>query len=105
MRIMRPPFPGMDPWLENPALWPDVHSRLITSIADELAPLLDSAVFRGCGVSYDSADGLDVERVYKPDVSIHATESRAAVREHGVALLERPEVRTYNVSVADRRGD
>jgi hypothetical protein len=26
---MRPPFPGMDPWLEHPALWPDVHNRLI----------------------------------------------------------------------------
>ncbi|MBI3270137.1 MAG: DUF4058 family protein [Planctomycetes bacterium] len=30
-------FPGMDPWLEHPATWPDVHHRLITYIADELA--------------------------------------------------------------------
>ena len=30
---MRPPFPGMDPWLEHPAIWPDVHNRLITAIA------------------------------------------------------------------------
>ena len=37
---MRPPFPGMDPWLEHPAIWPDVHNRLITSIADELVPRL-----------------------------------------------------------------
>lgn len=30
------PFPGMDPYLENPVLWPGVHQRLITRIADTL---------------------------------------------------------------------
>lgn len=34
------PFPGMDPYLERPALWPDVHSRLIVLLADDLAPRL-----------------------------------------------------------------
>ncbi len=27
---MPSPFPGMDPYLENPGLWPDVHHNLIT---------------------------------------------------------------------------
>ena len=31
------PFPGMDPYLEDPAEWPDVHSRLITAISEALA--------------------------------------------------------------------
>lgn len=30
----------MDPYLENPALWPDVHNRLIAALGDELSPLL-----------------------------------------------------------------
>lgn len=30
----------MDPYLEDPALWPDVHNRLITAIADDIAPSL-----------------------------------------------------------------
>jgi hypothetical protein len=34
------PFPGMDPYLENPALWSNVHGRLIVAIADALSPLL-----------------------------------------------------------------
>lgn len=34
------PFPGMNPYLEQPALWPDVHNRLIATIADALAPQL-----------------------------------------------------------------
>jgi hypothetical protein len=33
---MASPFPGMDPYLENPELWSAVHSRLIVTIADEL---------------------------------------------------------------------
>jgi hypothetical protein len=30
----------MDPYLEHPGLWPDVHNRLIAAIADTLAPAL-----------------------------------------------------------------
>ncbi|MEM8643132.1 MAG: DUF4058 family protein [Cyanobacteria bacterium P01_G01_bin.54] len=37
---MSSPFIGMDPYLENPALWPNVHGRLIVAIADTLSPLL-----------------------------------------------------------------
>lgn len=31
-------FPGMDPFLEQPELWPQVHNRLIVAIADALTP-------------------------------------------------------------------
>ncbi|MDZ7360275.1 MAG: DUF4058 family protein [candidate division KSB1 bacterium] len=34
------PFPGMDPWLERPSLWPDVHDNLIIRLQSALAPLL-----------------------------------------------------------------
>lgn len=34
------PFPGMDPYLERPDLWPDVHQSLITYIRDTLQPQL-----------------------------------------------------------------
>ena len=30
---MPSPFPGMDPYLENPAIWPGVHSQLINAAA------------------------------------------------------------------------
>lgn len=32
---MPSPFPGMDPYLEEPARWPDVHARLI-GVASEV---------------------------------------------------------------------
>ena len=39
-RMAASPFPGMDPYLEHPELWPDVHNRLIAAIGDHLGPLL-----------------------------------------------------------------
>lgn len=33
-------FPGMDPWLERPASWPDVHLELIAQIRRQLQPLV-----------------------------------------------------------------
>ena len=32
------PFPGMDPYLEHPILWPSVHMRLIVALANQLKP-------------------------------------------------------------------
>jgi len=37
----------MDPYLEHPSLWPDVHNRLITAIADTLSPLVAPAYYVG----------------------------------------------------------
>lgn len=37
---MPSPFPGMDPYLENTELWPEVHHRLITALADSITPLI-----------------------------------------------------------------
>jgi len=37
---MPSPFPGMDPYLEQPLFWSSFHSRLIVALADVLAPQL-----------------------------------------------------------------
>lgn len=70
---MRPPFPGMDPWLEQPAIWPDVHNRLIAAIADELAPRLAPRFY----VSLEERTYLvlaeDREPVARPDLSVVET--------------------------------
>lgn len=42
---MKTPFPGMDPYLEHRALWPDIHNRLITAIADFLSPQIAPAYY------------------------------------------------------------
>ncbi|MCL1472481.1 DUF4058 family protein [Argonema antarcticum] len=37
---MSSPFPGMNPYLELPALWHEFHNRLIVAISDALTPYL-----------------------------------------------------------------
>src|SRR5206468_3792028 len=67
---MRPRFPGMDPWLERSDLWPDVHSGLINSIRNELAPRLRPRYFVGVELRTTLLSGPDVDRVYEPDVVV-----------------------------------
>jgi hypothetical protein len=38
--VMASPFPGMDPYLEDPSIWPSVHHLLITHIGTTLNSLL-----------------------------------------------------------------
>jgi hypothetical protein len=42
---MPSPFPGMNPYLENPSLWAGVHHWLITEIARSLNPVLRPRYF------------------------------------------------------------
>ena len=44
---MASPFPGMDPYLEAPALWPDVHGNLITEIQAVLGAQVRPKYFVG----------------------------------------------------------
>jgi hypothetical protein len=37
---MKTPFPGMDPYLEHPALWTAVHARMMVWLAHQLGPIL-----------------------------------------------------------------
>ena len=37
---MKTPFPGMDPYLEHPTLWPGVQTRLMVALANRLRPVI-----------------------------------------------------------------
>jgi hypothetical protein len=38
---MNMPFPGMDPYLEHPLLWPGIHVQLMVALANHLQPLIE----------------------------------------------------------------
>ena len=38
--MVQSPFPGMDPYLEAPGLWPDAHESLMYIFREQLTPLL-----------------------------------------------------------------
>ena len=68
---MAGPFPGMDPYLEFQAFWPDFHNRLIADICSELgARLPDSYVARVDERIEVVAPGFDPPSSFRPDVLV-----------------------------------
>jgi hypothetical protein len=45
--MTKSPFPGMDPYLEHPRLWQDVHNRLIAALADAITLLVAPRYYVG----------------------------------------------------------
>lgn len=64
------PFPGMDPYLEHPALWPDVHNSLITAIRDALAPLVAPRYYVALERRTYLLKPDDVVLIGRPDIAV-----------------------------------
>jgi hypothetical protein len=75
---MRSPFPGMDPYLEHPALWPDVHNRLIAALADDLSERVAPRYYVGLERRTYLLKADDLVFVGRPDLAV-APASDAAV--------------------------
>lgn len=67
---MPSPFPGMNPYLENSELWPEVHHRLITALAIALQPQLSPNYRVAIEKRTYLSDGEDSVLVGIPDVSV-----------------------------------
>lgn len=78
---MPSPFPGMDPFLERPEIWPDFHDRLITYICEALQPAIRPQYV---ALTQDRLFVVDTSRSIRPDVSIIETGPR---QESSVATL------------------
>ncbi|MFB2923709.1 DUF4058 family protein [Aerosakkonema funiforme] len=74
---MPSPFPGMNPYLENPELWSEVHHRLITAIADAIAPDLRPKYYVGIEKRTYLSDIEDSVLVGIPDVAVYAKRTAA----------------------------
>ena len=71
------PFPGMDPYLEDPAFWRDFHGRFIYAVSEQLLDRLpaeyDAAVDEQVRLVEAPAEGEGPEPVVKeilPDVAV-----------------------------------
>ncbi len=67
---MRSPFPGVDPHLEHPALWPDVHNSIIGAIRDELSPRLRPRYYVALERRVYSFKPDDLAFIGRPDVAV-----------------------------------
>lgn len=104
----------MDPYLEQPALWPNVHSSLIVAIRDELAPRLRPRYYvaveeRMVGVGPDDllfAVRPDAAVVGSPAPDAGGTSARGDVgRVVTVALPMAEQVRETYLAIREARGD
>jgi hypothetical protein len=68
------PFPGMDPYLESPSLWADVHTRLITIFAEQISKSLPPRYVAELETQLVIDDRVNDPRSAVPDVTITETE-------------------------------
>jgi Protein of unknown function (DUF4058) len=95
---MRPPFPGMDPWLEAFELWSNVHNSLIAAIRDYLVPLVRPRYFVDLESRTTVLTANDEDHLYYPDVAIVANDMNAPPIE-AVAVMERVATKPFHVVV------
>ena len=77
---MPSPFPGMDPYLEDPAMWPDVHQRFITYLSDAMQPHIRPQYSARIGERIYVVDSMrsiypDLALVQRPNVPPRVCES------------------------------
>lgn len=65
---MPSPFPGMDPYLEAPTVWPGLHISLIAAVKRHLQPLLVPGYYADIG---ERLYIEDVHHAIYPDLGIH----------------------------------
>ncbi len=85
-------FPGMDPYLENPAIFPGIHSRMVVYLADQIAPRIRPRYAASVGerVYVEAATERNAHAII-PDVWVRQTIGRSE-QNGGVAAAELPEV-------------
>jgi hypothetical protein len=67
---MKTPFPGMDPYLEHPTLWQDVHNSLIAALRDEIAPMVAPRYYVALERRAYLLKPDDVVFVGRPDIAL-----------------------------------
>lgn len=94
---MEPIFPGMDPYLESPGIWPGFHDALLFCIRESLQQILPDRYYAELQTREEvGIGGFDTARVFYPDLSVkesplEASSSASASRARGAAEASVPE--------------
>lgn len=89
---MPSPFPGMDPYIENPEVWSDFHGRLPEQISAELNAVVQPRYVARLTprVTYDVVE-ISQRRSVRPDVGVWQPRCPAGqTGEGGIAIAEAP---------------
>lgn len=99
---MTSPFPGMDPYLEDPAFWPDFHYTFINYWREALADVLPDNYEANLGEKvYPLESDPDARKLISPDVAISDRESSATPATERADRLATLEPTTIPVVILD----
>ena len=86
---MPSPFPGMDPYLEHPEIFPDFHDRLVTYLSDALQPYLPEPYYSAIG----RRAWIEVSEPYiDPDVNVIQPRQEPGTSRSGTAVIDSPAI-------------
>ena len=77
---MPSPFPGMDPYLEHPFIWPGLHNRLIVAIADEISAQVSQRYYVDIEQRVYVGELDDPRSSKRPDVSVVSSSTNGGLR-------------------------
>lgn len=98
---MPSPFPGMNPYLEHPELWSEVHHRLISAIADAIESNLSLNYRVAIEKRTYLSDGEDSVTVGIPDVSVYSQTSTPIQTPSTATLATQAESVTVTIPVPE----
>jgi len=75
----------MDPYLEAPDLWPDVHTRLMSIFAEQLSPLVAPKYVAELDTQIVLEEIWDEPQMVVPDVTVRLTDPASPPAASGVA--------------------
>jgi hypothetical protein len=87
---MSNPFPGMNPYLESPELWPQVHHLLISSIFESLVPQLLPKYIVDIEKRVYELSGENSLLVGIPDVTVQRSTSQTNPTSSNIAVAAPP---------------
>lgn len=99
--MVQSPFPGMDPYLEAPGLWPDVHESLMYIFREQLTPLLAPKYVTELSTQIvidevtgdngsGNGSGVVQSRSVLPDVTVTRSASPGTPTQEEIAIVPAP---------------
>lgn len=114
---MPSPFPGMNPYLEHPAVWPDFHDGFIYRLRAAIAPLVRPKYFVRMQeqVYLHELPSNDMRLIGRPDLTFSESPFTQPDAAGAVAVLPSParvtvldpvdEIRSASLEIVDRTSD
>ena len=100
---MPSPFPGMNPYLENPDLWSEVHHRLITAIAISIESNLSLQYRVAIEKRTYLDDGEESFKVAIPDRSVYTQSSISRQTSSTITLPAQSEAVRVTIPVPEEK--